>query len=170
MRRFAVHKSHLMHISLAILLLACLSPLAHSEVNDEKALEGVREAKAVFDVKLSEPKKFAFYLEVIGKTHKGIVDQGGQPEFVVAVRGASIRYLSSETWSFSEEDLQYLETSARLIEELKSRGVRFEACSIAAGLFKVDHQTYLAAVNPVANTLISLIGYQAQGYGLVPVY
>ncbi|WP_163338445.1 DsrE family protein [Desulfopila sp. IMCC35008] len=165
-----VDRKSLVLISLITLLLAYLPSLARSEVNDQYALTGVSDAKAVFDIQLSKPEKFAFYLEVISKTHKGIVDQGGHPEFVVAVRGPSIRYISKETWSFSEEDLQYLETSARLIKDLKSRGVRFEACSIAAGLFKVDHQTYLAAVDPVGNTLISLIGYQAQGYGLVPIY
>lgn len=159
-----------MVISIIILSLSYFAPLARSEVKDTNALHGVSEAKAVFDVKLSEPKKFAFYLNVIGKTYQGIIDQGGLPEFVVAVRGPSIRYISNETWSFSEEDLQHLETSAKLIKDLQSRGVRFEACSIAAGLFKVDHQTYLAAVHPVGNTLISLIGYQAQGYGLVPIY
>lgn len=168
MCRYYGHKC-ILFLSLFLLLLANFPVLANNDVNDKMALSGAKEVKSIFDVKLTEPKKFAFYLEVIGQTFDGIVDQGTHPEFVVAVRGPSIRFISNETWSFSEEDQKYLETSAKLIEDLKSRGVRFEACSIAAGLFKVDHKTYVAGVRPVGNTLISLIGYQSQGYGLVPI-
>lgn len=142
---------------------------ANNEVSDKSALQNVQEVKAVFDVRVKEPKRFAFFLEVIGKTYDGIRSQGPRPDFVVAVRGPSIRFVSSETWSFSEVDQKHLKDAAALMRDLKSRGIKLEACSIAAGLFKVDHKTYLPEINPVSNTFISLTGYQAQGYGLVPV-
>lgn len=156
----------ILFINLLLMFLAGFTAQAN---NDEKALNGIKEVRAIYDVRVNEPQKFAFFLEVIGRTYDGILAQGVHPEFVVAVRGPAIRFISSETWSFSDEDQKYLESSARLIGELKSRGVIFEACSIAAGLFKVDHQTYLPGVSPVSNTFISLTGYQAQGYGLVPI-
>jgi len=166
---FHSNKRYIQAIGFLLLLLAYFPALASKDVSDSKAFNGVKDFRAIYDFKANKPKTFVFFLEVVGKTYSGIIDQGGHPEFVVAVRGSAIRFITSETWSFSEEDQQYLETSAKLIKDLTQRGVRFEACSIAADLFKVDHDTYLAEIHPVSNTFISLIGYQAQGFGLVPI-
>lgn len=146
-----------------------LSAHANNIINEIKALSGLKEVRAIYDLKVSKPKRFSFFLEVIGKTYDEITEHGLHPKFVVAVRGPAIRFISNEIWSFSGEDQKYLKEAAALITGLKQRGVRFEACSIAAGLFKIDQKTYLAGVTAVSNTFISLTGYQAQGYGLVPV-
>lgn len=161
--------SSVLLMSFFLLMLSSLPAFADKDMNDKRALTGVKEVRAIYDVQVKEPKRFTFFLDVIGKTYDGIMDQGIQPKFVVAVRGPAIRFVSNEIWSFSEEDQKYLEDAARLIGDLKRRGVRFEACSIAAGLFKINHQSYLKGVDAVSNTFISLTGYQAQGYGLVPV-
>lgn len=151
------------------LLFTTLSAHADGKPGDVNALAGIKEVKAVYDLRVKEPKRFSFFLDVISQTYDSIREQGRQPVFVVAVRGPSIRFLTTETWSFSENEQKFLGSAASRIKDLKSRGVTFEACSIAAGLFKVDHSTYLPEVTPVSNTFISLTGYQAQGYGLVPV-
>ncbi len=146
-------------------LLTCMSSLVHAG----GALDGVDEVKAIYDVRVKDAKRFAFFLDVIGKAYDGLFARGVGADVVVAVRGPSIRYLSTETWSYTEEDQRHLAKAASLLEGLRKRGIKIEACSIAAGLFKVDHSSYLPGVIPVENTFVSLIGYQAQGYALVPV-
>jgi hypothetical protein len=41
---------------------------------------------------------------------------------------------------------------------------------VATRLFSVDNATLLPGIEPVGNTFVSLIGYQAQGYATIPVY
>lgn len=154
---------------LPLISITLLPVPANSEVTDIRALNGLNMVKAVFDLRVKEPKRFAFFLEVIEKTHEAILQQGLESELVVAVRGPAIRFMSGEIWAFSEADQKHLKDSAGMIKNLSAKGVIFEACSIAAGLFRVDRQTYLEGVTPVDNTFVSLVGYQAQGYGLVPV-
>lgn len=168
MRLLSDHKDKLVFI-LFILLWLPLVANAESNVNDSDALRGVTETKAVFDIHVSKPETLELYLQVIRQTHDDLKRQGQNPVLVVAFRGPTLRLITSENWSFSEEDQDLIEKSAALIKELLSLGVKFEACSIAAKLFKVDPNSYLPGIKPVGNTFVSLIGYQAQGYGLVPV-
>lgn len=56
-----------------------------------------------------------------------------------------------------------------MIQELAKQGVRFEACAIATRLFHVDNASMISDVKVVGNTFISLIGYQAKGYAVIPI-
>lgn len=136
---------------------------------DHGALQGVDIGKGLFDINLSTVPKLELYLSVIKKTHQDLVRQGKKPEFIIAFRGASVRLINSETWSFPEEEQQSLAKSAALIKELQEMGAVVEACSIATELFKVENSTLLPGITVVGNTFVSLIGYQAQGYALIPI-
>lgn len=162
--------------SLSILLtLACIvltgTTIISAETiyTDTNALQGVETGKALFDINVTHASKLELYLSVIKKTHADLIRQGSKPKFVIAFRGASVRLISSETWSFSEEDQQSLAKAASIVKELQELGVKFEACSIATGLFKIDNSTLLPGVQVVGNTFVSLIGYQAKGYSLIPI-
>ena len=49
-------------------------------------------------------------------------------------------------------------------------GIRLEICLVAAQVFGVDPGSVLPEIKQVGNGWISLIGYQARGYSLVPAY
>lgn len=168
MKIFAHYKYHLVFIILFLMILP-IAALAEDRVDDGDALAGVKETKAIYDFRINKSAKLVFFLEVIEKTFDDLVRKGQNPEFVVAFRGATVRSITNENWSFSEEDQKELEKSARLIKDLQGRGVKFEACSIAAGLFKIDRNSFLPEIKPVGNTFVSLVGYQAKGYGIVPI-
>lgn len=154
-------------------LFCCVLPFdAHASAttySDHNALEGMKSAKTLFDINLTEAKKLELYLNVIKQTHADLVRQGLTPKIVIAFRGASVRLVSTETWSFTEDDQQSLERSAKLLKELAALGIRLEACSIATNLFKVDNSTLLPGIEVVGNTFISLTGYQSKGYALIPI-
>lgn len=98
-----------------------------------------------------------------------LVAEGLKPDFVIAFRGATVRLLTTETWSFEEEDQATLNTARTMLRELKDGGVRLELCSVATSLYKVDNKTVLPELTLVDNTFVSLIGYQSKGYALVPI-
>jgi intracellular sulfur oxidation DsrE/DsrF family protein len=56
------------------------------------------------------------------------------------------------------------------VEALASLGIRQEVCAVATRVFGIDNKTILSGMTLVGDGFISLIGYQAQGYHLVPVF
>ncbi|MFW2364977.1 MAG: DsrE family protein [Desulforhopalus sp.] len=134
------------------------------------ALAGVQTPKTIFDVNVGKADKLLLYLTVITKTYNDLVNQGLKPEFVLAFRGAAVRLLTSENWSFEEEDQQSLKKARTLLQELSSKDVRLEVCSVATNLYHVDNNKILPTLNVVGNTFVSLTGYQNKGYALIPIH
>ena len=145
------------------------APLAATP-DDRVALKGVKTGKVVFDINVTDAEKLPLYLQVITETVAGLKKQGVKPEVVIAFRGAAVRFASTDRKNFSAEIKDHLIDADELIIDLAKQGVRFEACAIATRLFKVDNATILPQVKVVGNTFISLIGYQAKGYALIPIY
>ncbi|WP_163337802.1 DsrE family protein [Desulfopila sp. IMCC35008] len=148
---------------------AALAPAASERFQDTVALEGITRSKTLFDINLHDASKLELYLNVIQQTREDLLRQQVNPEIIIAFRGASVRLITTERWSFTEEDQQSLERSGRLLSTLLDAGVRIEACSIATNLFKVDNDTLLPGINVVGNTFVSLTGYQTKGYALIPI-
>jgi len=137
--------------------------------DDSDALKGVTSGKALFDINLGKAESVPLYLQVIGMTHQGLVKQGVTPEFVVAFRGPSVQFITGKAHAKDGNQAVIFEQIAAKISELKAMGVTFEACAIATNLFQIDNATVLPEIKVVGNTFISLIGYQAKGYGTIPI-
>ena len=56
------------------------------------------------------------------------------------------------------------------VEALAALGIKQEVCAVATRVFGVDNKTVIPGLTLVGDGFISLIGYQSQGYHLVPVY
>ena len=154
MNRFAIRSMWGM-----LLLFAILAPARAADApNDREALTGLKTARAVFDLRAPDRERLIFNLELIKETVEGLAAQRVKPQMVVTFRGPGVRLLTRE---------QAADEIAPLIAELKGMGVRFEVCTVATRIFKVDKATILPDVVLVGNSLISLIGYQNRGYALV---
>ena len=160
-------------LTLCMLLFVPLLPAqaATAPINDAAALQGVKEGKGVFLIDFSDPKKTAFYLEIIRGTHAGLTRQGVKPQFVVVYIGPTVRFLSSKPDDELElEQGDALKAIAKQVTELNKLGVRQEICAIATRVFKVPNETILPGLTLVGDGFISLIGWQTQGYKLVPLF
>lgn len=154
------------------LTLLASPPLLHAEKPaDEAALEGVTRGKVVWDINMGDPKKLSLYLRVIEETYDDLVRQGVAPDMVFAFRGRSVLLISTDREEIPLEQHVYLDEVAELLADLSNRpGVRMEACSVACRLFGVKAESLLPRIKAVGNTFVSLIGYQAKGYGTIPIY
>ena len=56
------------------------------------------------------------------------------------------------------------------IASLAELGIRQEICAVATRVFGIENNTIVDGLTLVGDGFISLIGYQAQGYHLVPVF
>ncbi len=156
------------------LVLLVFSNLIHaeqSEINDRAALGDLKVGKSVFLVDIGDAKKLNFYLQVIQGTYKGMKAQGVEPDFVLVYIGPSVQYLSSSPSPETEREtgdlLLDIESN---VEALAALGIRQEVCAVATRVFGIDNDTVFPVMTLVGDGFISLIGYQAQGYHLVPVF
>ena len=157
--------------ALLLFIFSHLAVAADKVINDQAALGNLKTGKGVFLVDIGDPKKLNFYLEVIQGTHKGMVAQGVQPDFVLVYIGPSVKYLSRSPSDAVEQAtggaLLDIESNVAKLAEL---GVRQEVCAVATRVFRIDNDTLVEGLTLVGDGFISLIGYQAQGYHLVPVF
>ncbi len=159
---------------LPVLLLVLFSSAIQAEkmlINDAAALADLKTGKGVFLVDIGDAKKLNFYLEVIQGTYKGMKQQGVEPDFVLVYIGPSVKYLSTSPAAEVEKSaggvLLEIESNVEALAEL---GVRQEICAVATRVFGIDDESVLPGLTLVGDGFISLIGYQAQGYHLVPVF
>ena len=135
-----------------------------------KSMEGVKSAKAVFDERQSNPKSAALNLKIIHQTYKELAAMKNDPVFVVIFIGPSVKLISKNREGFSPEDQKFLDEIADTISAMSKDGINLEICLVAAKVFNVDPASVLPEIKRVGNGWISMIGYQAQQYSLVPVY
>ena len=154
-----------------LLLVSNVIQAEQSVINDQAALGDLKVGKGVFLVDIGDAKKLNFYLDVIQGTYKGMKEQGVEPDFILVFIGPSVKYLSTSPSPETEQEaggvLMEIESN---VEAIASLGVRQEVCAVATRVFGIDNKTLLPGLTPVGDGFISLIGYQSQGYYLVPVY
>jgi peroxiredoxin family protein len=146
--------------------------LLHAEKpSNQVALDGLTSGKVVWDINMAEPMEFSLYLKVIQKTYDDIISQGVTPDMIFAFRGKSVLLISTIREGISDEQKAHLDEVAKLLKDLIKRpGVRMEACSLAYEMLGIKAEYLLNGVQPVGNTFVSLIGYQAKGYGTISIY
>ena len=165
---------NLMLKALGVLLLAMAVNTVHAAeavVDDRTSLGDLKVGKGVFLVDIGDAKKLNFYLEVIQGTYKGMKAQGVEPDFILVYIGPSVKYLSSAPSSDTEQEaggiLLEIESNVEALAEL---GIKQEVCAVATRVFGIDNNTIFPGLTLVGDGFISLIGYQSQGYHLVPVF
>jgi len=161
-----MHKLLYTALILLCLCLPAISTADQSAPNDQRALAGITTGKAVFDISTSTTESMQLYLKVIKKTVHDLKNQGVTPDFVLAFRGAAVSMVSKDSEFNNDKDAAAITT---LIRELKQENVYFEACNIAAGMFDVDKDNLFDGIVLVGNTFVSLLGYQTQGYAIIPL-
>lgn len=155
-----------------LIMTACLSLILTTMLPAQEvaSLKGVETAKAIFDVRNSNPQKTARILNLIQQTFKDLQAAGKNPSFKIVFSGPSVKLVSSNRAGFSEEDQKPLDAIVGTLSGLSKDGIRMEICRVAMKSAEVDPTTVPSEITPVDNGWISSIGYQLQGYALLPLY
>ncbi len=138
----------------------------------DDALKGLKSVKAVFDFRVGNLKVATVLLDAIHDTYKGkdIAAVTKKPEFVVVFLGPAVKFITNVREGVSPEDHKMLDAIAGRISEMAQDGIQLEICLFAARMLNVDPATVLPEIKHTENGVISLIGYQAKGFSLVPFY
>jgi uncharacterized protein len=138
---------------------------------DYPILKGLKSIKAVFDFELGNVPSALLHLQVIHQTFKdkSVWVSNKKPQFVVIFIGPSVKLLSKNRSGFTVEDQKALEEFTSTISQMAKDGIALEICLIAAKAFGVEPSSILPEIKQVGNGWISLIGYEAKEYSLVPI-
>jgi intracellular sulfur oxidation DsrE/DsrF family protein len=143
------------------------------EVNtppDAAALRELSTGKAVFDIRIGDPQQLLFALKVIDETAAGLRRQKVVPDFVLTFRGATLPLLKRSVPAGKTAEQAVLAEIHERLGEFHQQQMPLEACNVAARAFKVEAADLDPSLKLIGNSIISLIGYQQQGYALVPMY
>ena len=157
-------------ISLFLSVCISLGFFSAAYAQEYDALKGLKSAKAIFDLRLGSPKGAALQLQVIHQTYKDLAAKKMKPAFSVVFIGPSVKLISKNREGFAAEDQKKLDEIGGTISQMAKDGIRLEICLIAARVMGVEPASVLPEIKKVPNGYISVIGYQAHGYSLVPIY
>lgn len=152
------------------LSLFCLQALTLAQAGEYEALDGVKSAKAVFDVRIGQTPSAALHLKLIHQTYKDLAAAKKKPVFTLVFIGPSVKLISKKREGFTPEDQKPLDEIANTVSAMAMDGIKLEVCGVALKVFNVDPASVLPEIKRVENGFISEIGYQARGYSLVPVF
>ncbi len=150
-------------------LLAFASPVTAGEY---KALKGVDRVDTIFDFREGNPESALIHLSLAHETFKDKAVRGisEKPRFAVVFMGGAVKLLSSDRSAFTDEQRKTLERMDNVVSAMVKDGIKLEVCLYAVELLGVDPESISKQINIVPNGWISSIGYQANGYALVPIY
>lgn len=160
-------------VVVGVVLIICLLVVTTENAFSEEysALKGLKSIEAVFDFEQGDPQGALRRLNVIDQTFKDKNTRAisKKPDFVVVFIGPAVKLVSRNMGGFTAENQKMLEEFTNAISRMAKDGIRFEICLIAAKGFGVEPSMILPEITQVGNGWISLIGYQARGFSLVPV-
>jgi intracellular sulfur oxidation DsrE/DsrF family protein len=158
----------------SLLLWACtLLPGAAQaqELDNKDALQGLTEIHTLYDIRKPDPKIMLIYLKGIESNHANLLKEGVTPHLRIIFISSAVKFITSKP--SQEVEIEHGETLQRIKEQiarLLDLGVKMEACSSATAYFKVDNDSLFPGIKPVRSGFLSVMGWQAQGHALVPVY
>lgn len=128
-----------------------------------------KEMKVAFDITDGNPQVLLVKLTVIEVTRKQLVDAGVTPKMVLAFRGDASYFTQTDLGKIKEADrADALAIQAKLRELRKADGVEaLEQCNVPLASRKLKSQDLMQEVKLVPNGWVSLVAYQARGYGYI---
>jgi len=158
---------------MSVFLTLCLIIVTAENICSEEysTLKGLKSVKAVFDFELGNPQSALLHLQVVHQTFKdkNIWIGKKKPNIVVVFIGPSVKLASTNRDGFTAEDQKILNEYASTVSAMAKDGIQFEICLIAVKVAGVEPSSILPEIKQVGNGWISLIGYEAKGYALIPV-
>lgn len=161
--------SHVNLLYLMVITLIWGGVAVAAEPKDQAALQGLNEAKIVFDITEGNGKALLTKLDVIDETRQSLIEQGVVPHFVLTFRSGATFFMQTDMDKIKPEDQEYASKIVAKLQEIsKAQGVEsLEQCNVAMRLTKVTADKILPEIKVVGNGWISLMGYQSRGYAYI---
>ena len=163
-------RTFLTSITMIILVLVSIGlSNAQTTYNNNNALKNITQSNIYFDVSLNDDQKLLLRLNLLQRTIQQMKDAGVDVSVVIGFRGGASRFITKDDHYVLKEETANKQKIQEQVSKLGNEGILIEQCSIAAELFDIAYDDFLPEVDVVGNGYVSLIGYQNQGYAVVPM-
>lgn len=140
-------------------------------LDNREATRGVETMQAVYDMRKSDPNVMLAYLRGIATNHENLLKEGVEPDLRMVFISESVKFITRDpTPEIRFEHGDTLDEIAEAIDALDELGVKMEVCATATRAYGVDNDSVFEPIQPVRSGFIAVMGYQNQGYALVPIY
>lgn len=154
-------------VCLAVFFAAPLT--AQASVDNSSALQDIKNVRVYFDASLKDDDLLVFRMELLDRTIRQMEEAGVDVSGVIGFRGGASRFITKEDHYVLEEQAGNKVKIQEWIRRFSQQGLVIEQCAVAAEILDIPVEDFLPEVKIVGNGYISLIGYQAQGYSVVPM-
>lgn len=153
------------------LALAAVVVLAQPSIADQNVFEGVKTAKAVWDVTVGDEKLFTDRMGLIKQTADMLKKRGITPEFVVLIRGPATKFVSKSLagTKFAKDKVEKMAAVQDDLKALKDAGIPVEVCAIAMSRTSVGKDNVQPFAVIADNVLENIVVLQNKGYAYMPV-
>ena len=162
----------LLFIRLCVIVFLWSSPVfaAGSGFDNSSALEGLTEVQVYFDVTQGKADVLLARMDLIERTLKQLEQDSIAVTAVIGFRAGASHYITAgKDYVLDEEIATKLKIGA-WVQQFSQSGITVEQCSIAAAQQGITAADFLPEVTVVQNGFVSLIGYQAKGFAVIPIY
>jgi len=158
-------------ISASIVIIFSLISITKVYSQEFKVLVGLESINAVVDFRKDNPKEVATYLNLIHQTYKGVnMNINENTDFVIVFTGSVVKLLSMNKDGFSSEEHEIIDNIADIITAMAKDGIKMEICLYATNAYGIESDSILPELEQILNGWLSVIGYQAKDYSLLPIY
>ena len=158
-------------ISVSIALTISIADINEAFGQEYTALVGLESINAVFDFRKDGPQEVATYLNLIHLTYQGVISTINEnTDFVIVFTGPVVKLLSTNKEGFPSEELELLDNIEALVATMVKDGIRMEICLFAVKSSRLDPDSILPGIEQIGNGWLSLIGYQAKNYSILPLF
>lgn len=146
--------------------------IATSGIAMAKDFEGVKEAKAVWDITTGDENVFLDRVQLIRETAEGLKKRGIKVDFVLVIHGPASKFITKSLTGtkFEKDKLAKLDEIHSTMQNIRDRGIKIEVCSIAMSRGKIGKEN----VQPFAviedNVFENIIVLENKGYAYMPVH
>ncbi|WP_026333145.1 DsrE family protein [Thioalkalivibrio sp. ALM2T] len=165
-------RNRIVILLVALLLSLGLGSTATAEgLDNREATQGIETMRAVYDMRKSDPNVMLAYLRGIATNHENLIKEGVEPDLRMVFIAEAVKFITTDPEpEIAIDHGDTLEEIAKAIDRLDELGVKMEVCGAATRAYGVDNDKVLEPIQPVRSGFIAVMGYQNQGYALVPVY
>lgn len=162
-------------IFLKLLTMVCLTAcfttpaVAGEGFDNSSALRNVSKAQVYFDVNVKDSKLLLLRMELLDRTVRELEKDGLEVSGVIGFRGPASRYITRDEHYVLEENAADKKKIQEWVKTFAASGITVEQCAVAAELLSIPAEDFIPEIKIVGNGYVSLIGYQAQGYSVVPM-
>lgn len=156
-------------MALSLIGLFAVPSVSGTNFDNSRSLKGLKQAQVYFDVSLKDDKLLVLRMELVDRTVKQMEEAGLDVNGVVGFRGGASRFITQNDHYVLEEEVSNKRKIQDWVKRLSSKGIAVEQCAIAAEILDIPTKDFLPEVTVVGNAYISLVGYQAKGYSVVPM-